>query len=296
MRAPGLAVLLVIAAPASRAAETASFLNVGVGARALSMGAAYTAVGDDAHAICWNPAGLAALEKREVGVSHAELGQNTRHDFIAYAHPTSQGTLAGALTYLSQGALSGRDSQGRPTGNFNASDAAVSLGYGRKSELADFGAAVKYLRSNITSTEAQTVAVDLGARKAMGALLFGGALRNLGPGLKYDAERNDLPLRLALGAAYKLPGDHLLAAEFTNGPRGAGSDFGFGGEYLAIKDIFLRAGYTTQTTIVGGSGFDAARGLTLGLGLRKEKWGLDYAAVPMGELGNTHRFTLSARW
>lgn len=38
------------------------------------------------------------------------------------------------------------------------------------------------------------------------------------------------------------------------------------------------------------------RGLTLGVGFRDERWGLDYAVVPMGELGSTHRFTLGARW
>lgn len=296
MRAPVLVVLLAISAPAGRAAETAAFLDIAAGARALGMGATYAAAADDVHALYWNPAGLAVLQKREASVSHAELGQGGRHDFLAYAHPSSQGTVAGAITYLSQGALNGRDSLGRPTGNFNASDAAVNLGCGRKTELADFGAAIKYVRSHIASAEAQTFAVDMGARKTLGELILGAALRNLGPGLKYDTERNDLPLRLAFGAAYKLTGDHLIAVEFMNGPRGSGSNVGLGGEYQAVKSVFLRVGYTTRTTISGGSGFDAARGLTLGLGLRKNGWGLDYAAVPMGELASTHRFTLSARF
>lgn len=56
---------------------------------------------------------------------------------------------------------------------------------------------------------------------------------------------------------------------------GAGTEAAFSGEYQAVKSFFLRAGYTTQTAITGGSGFDAARGLTMGLGLRNEKWGLD---------------------
>ncbi|MDE2511306.1 MAG: hypothetical protein KGL74_09310, partial [Elusimicrobia bacterium] len=57
-----------------------------------------------------------------------------------------------------------------------------------------------------------------------------------------------------------------------------------------------RAGYTTQSAITGGSGFDAARGLTLGLGIRRDRWFLDYAVVPMGELGSTHRFGLGVQW
>ena len=44
------------------------------------------------------------------------------------------------------------------------------------------------------------------------------------------------------------------------------------------------------------AGFDAARGLTMGLGLRNAKWSLDYAVLPSGELGRSHRFSLGARW
>ena len=296
MRTIKLAVTLALLAQTAGAAETASFLNIGAGARGLGMGGAYTALADDASAIYWNPAELSAVVKREISVSHAELSQSVRHDFLAYAQPTPQGTFAAGATYLSQSALEGRDALGHPTGGFSASDAAVSFGYGRKTDLADLGASVKYVRSHIGSTEAQTFAVDAGARKTLGPVVLAAAFRNAGPGMKYDVQRNDLPLRLAFGAAYKFAGGHAAAAEFTNGPRGAGTDAGFGGEYQAIKDVLLRAGYTTQSAVAGGSNFDAARGLTLGLGLRRERWSLDYAAVPMGELGSTHRFTLAARF
>lgn len=296
MRALKLAGLLVLAGQASWAAETASFLDIGVGARALGMGGAYTALADDANALYWNPAGLSKLEKREFTASHAELFESTRLDFLAYAHPTSQGTFAAGLTYLSQSTIEGRDSLGRPTAGFDASDAALSLGYARKLEAAELGATFKYLRSHIGSTEAQGAALDVGAKRAFDRVSVGAALRNLGPGLKFADQRNDLPLRLAVGAAYKFPGGHAAAGELVNGPRGAGTDVSFGGEFQAVKSLYLRAGYTTQTAITGGSGFDAARGLTMGLGLRNEKWSLDYAVLPAGELGRSHRFSLSTRW
>ena len=126
MKTLRLAGLLVLAAQAGWAAETAAFLDIGVGARAAGMGGAYTALADDANTVYWNPAGLARLEKREASVSHAELGRSTRHDFLAYAHPAPQGTFAGAFTYLSQGSIEGHDGLGRPTGSFNASDATVT--------------------------------------------------------------------------------------------------------------------------------------------------------------------------
>ena len=296
MRTLTLAVILVLASQAAWAAETASFLNIGVGARALGMGGAYTALADDVNAVYWNAAGLSRLENREFTASHAEMYESTRLDFLAYAQPTSQGVFAAGLTYLSHGKIEGRDSLGRQTAGYDASDAAVSFGYARKLELADLGATVKYLRSHIGSTEAQGAAVDIGAKRAFGQLSVGAALRNLGPGLKFADQRNDLPLRLAAGASYKFAAGHAAAVELVNGPRGTGTGGSFGGEFQAVKNLHLRAGYTTQTAITGGSGFDAARGLTMGLGLRNEKWSLDYAVLPSGELGRSHRFSLGARW
>ena len=43
---------------------SAQFLKIGVSARAAGMGSAYTAVANDATAIYWNPAGMAAVRPR----------------------------------------------------------------------------------------------------------------------------------------------------------------------------------------------------------------------------------------
>ncbi len=301
MKTLALLTALSLVAAQAHALETAQFLTVGVGARGLGMGGAYTALADDAHSIYWNPAGLAALDKREATADDAELATDSRLNFIALGLPTKYGTAGAAVTYLSQPALEGRDAVGHPTGGFHAADFAGSAAFARKTDWADVGAALKFVQSHIGASQATTAAVDLGARRAFdgvgpGKVVLGAAARNLGPGMKYTSETDDLPLRLAGGAAYVLPAGHAAAFEVTNGPRGAGTDVGFGGEYQAMKGVFLRLGWTSQSTNSGGSGFDAASGLTLGAGMRYNAWSFDYAAVPSGELGSAHRFTLAARF
>ena len=51
-----------------------SDLGMGIGARAMSMGGAFTAVADDASAVFWNPAGLAQLTDNQLFLSVDDPG------------------------------------------------------------------------------------------------------------------------------------------------------------------------------------------------------------------------------
>jgi hypothetical protein len=236
------------------------------------------------------------MERTELLVDDAELPQSTRLNDLFIAKPTTYGTFAFGATYLSQGSIDGRDAQGVPTGSFGASDGDGALGYALKTDLIDFGASVKYIRSHIGSVEAQTFAVDLGAKRAFGPLSVAAGIRNAGPGMKFEDETDDLPLRLAVGAAYSFDDRAALTAELTDGPRGGGSAGGGGAEVQVLKGVFFRVGYASQSAVTGGSGFDAVSGLTFGFGLKEPRWSFDYAAAPMGELGSTQRFSAAIRF
>lgn len=295
----GLLFAVLLMTPAAQAAQTASFLDAGVGARALSLGGAGTAFADDATALYWNPSRLASIEKREVAFSHAELAESTRLDFGGYAHPTERGAFAAGFTYLSHGSLEGRDGQGRPTAGFGASDAALTVAYARKDEIGRAGVALKYIRSHIAEAEAQTVALDVGLSKSGDMYGYktetGLALRSVGPGLKYADQKNDLPLTIAFGFLVR-KGSLGLGLDYENRPRIGGQDAGLGLEYEAMKGIYLRGGYGTQGAVAGGSGFDAAKGLAFGLGVKTGSMRLDYGIKPMGELGQAHRFDIGYRF
>jgi len=84
---PALSSLLV-ASSAHATKYAGEFLKVPIGARAVGMGGAFTAVADDATAIWWNPAGMIYLPYREVLPQHQEkFGKLVNHDFLGFVLP-----------------------------------------------------------------------------------------------------------------------------------------------------------------------------------------------------------------
>jgi hypothetical protein len=92
-----LALLLGAAAPAlgqgtlggQRAGtSSATFLRIGVGARAVGMGESFVAVANDPSAIYWNPAGLASLQRRELAVSHVEWPADVSFSHLTLVLPS----------------------------------------------------------------------------------------------------------------------------------------------------------------------------------------------------------------
>jgi long-subunit fatty acid transport protein len=300
-----LAVLFSTLAGAAQASETAAFLKLGVGARAVGMGGAYTAIADDVNSMAWNPAGLAVMGKRELGAMHAELTQQTRYDFVGFAQPSKYGTFAAGAVYLGHGSIEGRDANGAPTGSYSAADQAVSLGFAsRMSSDFKLGANVKYIRSSIANTSAQSFALDLGGQYALtnvggpGLPLLGLAIQNLGPGMKFLDHTSQLPLTFAAGLGYRLPMGLTLAMDFKQRPHSHDSEFSVGTEYALLTNFALRAGYGTTKADKGATsgGFAALNGFATGLGFKLRSYSLDYSFTPMGELGNVQRFSLGARF
>jgi len=59
-----------------------------VGARAIAMGGAFAAVGNDATAVHWNPAALASLQRQELGFTYADrFGLGLTHSYLGYSLP-----------------------------------------------------------------------------------------------------------------------------------------------------------------------------------------------------------------
>lgn len=302
IRGTAAALVLLLAGPSFAADTTAAFLKIGVGARPIGMGSAFTAIADDVNAVHWNPAGLAQLDKRELGMMDAQMFADTRLDFIGLAAPLKSGTLAFSSLYLSQGAIEARGSNRERLGTFTAADTALAVSFARNvGRGVSLGLTGKYLQSRIADVTAQTFAADIGvlAHTGVRGLTVGAAIQNAGPGMKFLSERSNLPLTGTAGIALRTPMGLTLSADLKRNVYDRRNSFSMGAELPVMKALSLRAGYLSA--IAGGASANGARlqdarGIGAGLGVRMQSFTLDYAFTPMGELGNTQRLSFGVKF
>lgn len=276
-----------------------SHLKIPIGARATGLGSAYTAMAEDATALYWNPAGLARLRQREISTMHARWLMESSYDFVGYGHPTRLGTLGIGFSRLSLPEQEGRDENRQKTRDFTASDMVFTLGYGTPlSDQVQLGINLKLLESQIEQEKGQGLALDIGASYQPEAwpIALGLAVRNLGPGVTFMNERTRLPLTLALGMASRILEGLTLATDLQYQPYEDRVDFNVGTEYQLLGPLTLRGGYQTFNSEAQREKGSFLSGLAGGFGFRLSRYRLDYAMTPFGELGNTQRISLSARF
>lgn len=286
-------------------------------ARAAAMGSAVVAVPQGAASLLWNPAGLSRIGSIEMGLHHNSGLGDTVQETAIIGLPLSEikeecrggagnnvkdecrgaslGGIAASLGYVNYGDFSGRDSLGSASGKYRAGDFSGSGGWGLEL-LPGFsgGIALKANQSSFAGRTYNAVTSDIGFLYNMiPAVNLGLAYSNINLGSKIGGQK--LASGWRLGAAWAAQKNLLLAVsgELQND---AVDRLQLGGEYLAGntegRNNFLafRAGYQVNYPDPRLSGLT---GLTLGLGYTiNRSIILDYAMVPVGELGTSHRFSL----
>lgn len=257
----------------------ANFLKIGVGARAAAMGEAFTAVADDSTSLYWNPAGLARLEKGELSATYNMWFEGIGQGYVSVGFPLLGGTMGMGANYVTMGDLEERDEVGTSTGTFQAFDLGVSVGFASRLGGLSLGLSGGMVRSTIASDTQTTFLGTVGGLLDIGeSFSLGVAAQNLGTKLGEDS----LPLILKAGLALKL-GFLNLAADIGK-PQDNELYLCVGIERWIGNVVALRAGYKT--------GQDIGPGWTAGLGFKMSRFGLDYAYVPYGDLGITHRINV----
>jgi len=308
----GAALALLLASPAFAGPGTtaANFLKVGVGARPIAMGEAYTALSDDAHAVYYNPAGLAFLDRQEVTLMHNKFVDGVHQQYGAYAYPHWKlGTFAAAFTMLNVTPFEAYTALDQPDGKVSATDLSAGVSWAREVPGLtglSIGVAGKVINSRLATYSATAGALDGGVlwRQAENdGVSLGFAIRNAGTPMTFIAESFNLPLTAHLGAAYRGGIPLWDDASYTVTAEGVGSrdrdPYGAAGfEIRPVDEFALRAGWRmnmdTGFGIAGGIGF---RSLEKGF---VADWfpelGLDYAFVDNGRFDYTHRISVTFRF
>jgi len=317
----GMSLLLVVSSSSAgifsrdEAGTTgATFLKIEAGARPVAMGAAFVAVADDANTTYWNPAGLAQLEDREITAMHSEWVEGIRYEFLGYVQPIKSEkrvhSFGASVMALYTTGLEERTTETiEPEGTFAAYDIAVAGAYARKvGKSVCIGANLKLIHQRIEDETAWSGAVDIGLlytlsgprrKVSQGKLQLGFAVQNIGPGIKFIKESDPLPLNIKAGVARMLElksiESRLTLAFDVNAPIDNVPNGHFGTEFVygKMKDIELaaRVGYKTNTI----KDLNALSGLSAGAGFVWKRMAIDYVWVPYGDLGNTHRISLTIK-
>ena len=277
------------------------FLKINIGARAVSMGGAFTGLADDESALYYNPAGIASYEQKRFIAGYLNYFDDIQSGFLGYIKPIKQDKiiLGFHISYLNYGEFFETDSVGNLLGNFSGGDlvlagtVAFKKGYNWK-----FGLTSKIIYEKIQAFSATGLAFDLGAKYSSDReyISAGLAVQNLGFQLSgLGNETSKLPLTVRGGGSLKLRRMPLLLAADLILPVDNDLSLAFGGDYSGLKPFYIRAGWNTF-----GSNYRAARsedswaGLALGFGFDfKNSLHIAYAFTPGAELGDNHRITLT---
>ncbi len=287
-------------------ATSAVFLKTPVGARGPALGCSAAAAVDGAESLFWNPAGLSRMGSS--GLSEFSAGYNALLETsytgaFAYARPLSdhRGTFGASLVYFSQSAIQGYTPRGDPSSPFTPNDIALSGAYARTFGSAHAGAALKVVRSELAGESGSTFALDFGVQAerltdiSEGALDLGAAVQNLGPALKLGSVSDPLPFKITGGAVWHINPSVIglldIHAPVDADPY-ASLGMEFGTSFGPGMKAALRGGYNIKQE----RAIDGLTGLSGGFGVDLLKFRLDYAWVPLGELGTTHRVSLAFRF
>ncbi len=297
------------------ATTSGAFLKLDIDARIAAMGGAGGALLNDPGCVYYNPAGLAGLGTFSLATSHVEWFQDIKQEHLGIAkrikvgfeeEARNLGVAACNLDFLHMNNIKGTyligESNWQPSNEWTASGYLAMLTYACYfSPSALFGINLKVIKEKIEKEDAMAVAFDLGVlyRTRIKNLTAGVSLQNMGSKMKFmekGGEKAALPLNLKGSLGYTLLNKELLLLIDINKPLDNELHVRAGGEYWLTPWLGLRAGYKSNT--------DTDSGFGGGLGIKLKRQGeektsiykFDYAFVPYGEVGDSHRASLAVEF
>jgi len=273
-----------------------TFLKIGAGPRATSMGEAFVATANDLSAVYWNPAGLSWLNGNQAYFSQVDWLADMQHrSGVVSISFGDLGTIAGSVITLSapdQEVTTVEEPDG--TGEmYSYQDIAIGISYSKKlSDHFSFGVTTKYISSSLYRLTASAIGIDIGTLYALPEthLRLGVSLTNFGSKMQYvgdnlersididpttsgetdrvtaflKTEQWDLPLSFRVAVAYDyFIGENMrvtIGVDAVN-PNDNKEQVNIGGEIGYQEFLFLRGGFKSYNLD------QSEGGLSLGAGL-----------------------------
>lgn len=296
---------------------SATFLRIGVGARAVGMGETFVAVANDPSAIYWNPAGLASLQRRELAISHVQWPADIQYDHLTLILPSRKLGGSVALQFGVLGTDIDETTELQPFGTgrtFSYSDLVAGVAYSRRwTDKLLVGTGIKFVREDLGSQvggpTTKAFLFDVGSiyYLGLGSVRIATSLTNFGAALKpsgaylspYDGSTAqfdgfDPPLMFRYGIAFEPienETQRLTTAFEVNQPADNEQVLKAGAEWLLKGTFALRGGYNFRADALklsAGAGFNGEIGTLRGA--------FDYAYTDGGFLGSVHRLSLGVRF
>ncbi|MFH1010905.1 MAG: PorV/PorQ family protein [bacterium] len=267
---------------------TDPWLRMGVGAKAMAMGGAQTAVAEDATAAYWNPAALVGLRKFEASLMYtAGMKAERNYNYVSAAMCLDRiGSFS--LSWLNAGITGIPMRTGpseNPTGNMDVASNAFQLSYARKLSEIAFGISAKYLQEDLADNDGY--GIDAGIHIPLYDELFVAAMvRDLDG--KHGKDRIPYEYRLGIGTlpwkSVTVTSD-LVKVKDTEATANIGGAFSF--DISERSSFYLAAGMNDMLR--------ESRGFTAGLGFNFANWAIQYAYVtePQEFLDQNHRLSVN---
>lgn len=177
------------------------FLDIGVGGRAQAMGEAYAALGNDAAAVFWNPAGIANVQGGDLFAGYTSWPADINLYSVALAYKTNMpaigpSTMAFSGTLLNTGLMNRTteyDPDGDFSGTFGYEDYSFGLTMGKYlTDRFAIGATVKMIHEKIADWDKNSWAVDIGTYYETGfkSIRIGMSIMNFGPDVTFSVDED----------------------------------------------------------------------------------------------------------
>ena len=187
------------------------FLNLSSSARQVALGGEVLTLLDDVNQPIWNPSVINEDLDNKLSVNYTSYLAGINIGSLSYSKLITRrfGVIHGSIKYLDYGTLIGSDEQGNETGDFGASDIAVSIGYAFNIPKTNFfiGSNVRFINATISNFSSIGISTDI-------ALLYNNpyksftitlVARNIGTQIQtFNGEKEQTPFKLALGGSYLL--------------------------------------------------------------------------------------------